>query len=489
MGEVTSSAPDQRPQLGHGAIGVSGLVFFVVAAASPLAVMAGIAPLAIARGGIGTPAAYALTAVVLAVFAVGYTAMSRHISNAGAFFAYVTHGLGRELGLGAALLATYCYAALAVGLAALFAVFAHTTFADLVGVDVAWQAWFCAALALAWLLGHRSIEVSARVLGVALCLELAILLLIAGAVVVDGGASGLSAEPFAPAHLFGAGAAVMFAVAAGAFLGFETTAMLSEEARDPSRTVRRATFVAVGLLALTYAFVTWAAVMAFGTEGAQKVAQAEPIAYMFVVADQYVGGWAVDAMRVLVVTSSFAAFLALHNAAARYMFALGRAGALPSRLASTHPRHHSPAGANLVQTIVAAVAIGVAIAASLDPYDDVFVLTGVTSVIEIIALEALTSLAVIGYFRADRRGHGFVTALAAPALAAVGLLAMLIVTVANIDVLTARSAATGRVLLDVAAGVFALGVGYALVLRWRRAQVYDALATASLTDPEPRAGR
>jgi amino acid transporter len=216
MGEVTSSAPDQRPQLGHGAIGVTGLVFFVVAAASPLAVMAGIAPLAIARGGIGTPAAYALTAVVLAVFAVGYTAMSRHIRNAGAFFAYVTHGLGRELGLGAALLATYCYAALAVGLAALFAVFAHTTFADLLGVDVAWQAWFFAALALAWFLGHRSIEVSARVLGVALCLELAILLLIAAAVVVDGGASGLSAEPFAPAHIVGPGAAVMFAVAAGA---------------------------------------------------------------------------------------------------------------------------------------------------------------------------------------------------------------------------------------------------------------------------------
>lgn len=483
MGGVTSSAPDRRPQLGHGAIGVGGLVFFVVAAASPLAVMAGVAPLAIARGGIGTPAAYGLTAAVLAVFAVGYTAMSRHIRNAGAFYAYVTHGLGRELGLGAAVLATYCYAALAVGVAALFAVFAHTTFADLLAIDVAWQAWFFAALALAWFLGHRSIEVSARVLGVALCLETAILVLIAVAVVVDGGASGLSAEPFAPSQIFGADAAVMFAVAAGAFLGFEATAMLGEEARDPRRTVRQATFVAVGLLALTYVFVTWAAVMAFGTEAAQGVARAEPIAYMFVVADQYVGGWAVDAMRVLVVTSAFAAFLAFHNAASRYMFALARAGALPARLALTHSRHRSPAAANLLQTIVAAVAISVAIAASLDPYDDVFVLTGLTSVTAIIALEALTSLAVIGYFRADRRGHGLVTTLAAPAAAAIGLLAMLIVTVANIDVLTARPPATGRVLLGVAAGVFALGVAYALVLRSRRVHVYDGLARASLTDP------
>jgi amino acid transporter len=480
---ATSSKLDERPQLGHGAIGVPDLVFFVVAAASPLAVMAGVAPLAVARGGIGTPTAYALTAVVLAVFAVGYTAMSRHITNAGAFYAYVTHGLGRELGLGAALLATYCYSALAVGLAALFAVFANTTFADLLGIDVAWQAWAFAALGLAWFLGQRSIEVSARVLGVALCLETGILLLVAGAVVLDGGASGLSAEPFAPSHIFGADAAVMFAVAAGAFIGFEATAMLSEEARDPHRTVRRATFVAVGLLALTYAFVTWATVMAFGTDSAQAVAQADPVAYLFAVADQYVGGWAVDAMRVLVVTSALAAFLAFHNAASRYMFALARAGVLPAGLASTHRRHRSPATANLVQTIIAAAAITMAIVASLDPYDDVFVLTGITSVTAIIALEALTSLAVIGYFRANRRQHGVVTTLVAPALAATGLLAMLIVTVANIDVLTARPGVTGRVLLGVAAGVFALGVGYAILLRSRRAGVYDGLATASLTEP------
>lgn len=483
MATTTPPAPDRRPQLGHRALGVTDIVFFVVAAAAPLAVMAGIAPLALARGGIGTPAAYVLTAVVLAVFAVGYTAMSRYITNAGAFYAYVTHGLGRELGLGAALLATYCYSALAIGLAALFGVFAHTTFDDLFGLDVPWQAWLFAALAIGWFLGHRSIEISAKVLGVALCLETGILLLVSVAVVVDGGATGLSAEPFAPSHLFGGEAAVMFAIAAGAFLGFEATAMLSEEARDPRRTVRRATFLAVGLLALTYAFVTWASVMAFGTDSAQGVAQADPVAYLFIVADQYLGGWAVDVMRVLVVTSAFAAFLAFHNAASRYMFALARVGALPAGLAFAHRRHGSPAVANLVQTIIAAVAILAAMAASLDPYDEVFVLTGVTSVIAIIALEALTSLAVVGYFRADRRGHGIVTTLIAPALAATGLLAMLIVSVANIDVLTARPAATGQVLLGIAGGVFALGVSYALVLRSWRVRTYEGLATASLTDP------
>ena len=202
MGGVSSPAPDRRPQLGHGGIGVTGLVFFVVAAASPLAVMAGVAPLAIARGGIGTPGAYALTAVVLAVFAVGYTAMSRHITNAGAFYAYVTHGLGRELGLGAALHVDLLLTRRSPSGSPRCSPCSRTRRSRTCsGSTSRGRPWFFVAVATARFLGHRSIEVSARVLGVALCLETAILLVVAGAVVVDRGGSGLSGEPFAPSPL------------------------------------------------------------------------------------------------------------------------------------------------------------------------------------------------------------------------------------------------------------------------------------------------
>src|SRR5262245_37025071 len=108
--------PEDERRLEGGAIGVSDLVFFVVAAAAPLAVMAGVAPIAIGRGGIGAPGAYALTGVVLALFAVGYCAMSRFIKNAGAFYVYIARGLNRELGLGAAFLSTMSYAAIGIGL-------------------------------------------------------------------------------------------------------------------------------------------------------------------------------------------------------------------------------------------------------------------------------------------------------------------------------------------------------------------------------------
>ena len=46
---------------------------------------------------------------MLAIFSVGYVAMARHIANAGAFYAYISRGIGRPLGVGAAWVALLAY--------------------------------------------------------------------------------------------------------------------------------------------------------------------------------------------------------------------------------------------------------------------------------------------------------------------------------------------------------------------------------------------
>jgi len=91
-----------RTQL-SGSLGVGSIVFMVVAAAAPLTVIAGTVPLGIGIGnGPAFPATFALSAAVLLLFAVGFCAMSPHVPNAGAFYAYVERGLGRVTGLGTA---------------------------------------------------------------------------------------------------------------------------------------------------------------------------------------------------------------------------------------------------------------------------------------------------------------------------------------------------------------------------------------------------
>ncbi|MFD0623781.1 hypothetical protein ACFQ2K_14330 [Streptomyces sanglieri] len=78
--------------LAKGQIGTFDLVFFVVAAAAPLTVLAGVAPFAIGIGGPGTPLGYLVSGALLVLFAAGFTAMSRYVRNAGAFYAYVARG-------------------------------------------------------------------------------------------------------------------------------------------------------------------------------------------------------------------------------------------------------------------------------------------------------------------------------------------------------------------------------------------------------------
>ena len=90
-------APAETPEtsLRKGRIGVIGIVFFVVAAAAPLVGMTGAVPVATVLGnGAGVPGAYLVVAFILLLFSVGYSAMSQHVTNAGAFFAYVGRGLG-----------------------------------------------------------------------------------------------------------------------------------------------------------------------------------------------------------------------------------------------------------------------------------------------------------------------------------------------------------------------------------------------------------
>ena len=111
MAAPTESAPAPATRL-SGTLGVGSIVFMVVAAAAPLTVIAGTIPLGVGAGnGAAFPATFVLCAVVLLLFAVGFCAMSPHVPDAGAFFTYVRHGLGRPLGMGAAFLALATYTA------------------------------------------------------------------------------------------------------------------------------------------------------------------------------------------------------------------------------------------------------------------------------------------------------------------------------------------------------------------------------------------
>ncbi|MFC9676760.1 APC family permease [Streptomyces sp. NPDC056949] len=478
----SATAAAAEPTLRAGTLGTADIAFFVVSAAAPLTVMAGVAPFAIALGGIGAPVGYLLAGLTLAVFAVGFTTMSRHVRSAGAFYAYITRGLGRSVGIGAALLAMVGYNGMEIGVYGLLGTATQDTLHALFGIDIPWLPVSLAGLVLIWYGGFRSIDFGAKLLGVLLCAETGILVLLAGGVLLKGGAHGLSAASFAPGNVLVPGTAAVLAFAFAAFTGFESTVIYRREARDPGRTVRRATYIAVAFLGLFYAFIVWTVIQAFGDAHVVQAAGSDPAGLFFSAITTFVGGWAADLMHILIVTSVLASLLAFHNAINRYGLALAEEGVLPKVFGTVHAKHRSPYLAGVAQTVLGAAVVLAFWAAGADPYAQLLLWVNTPGMIGLMALQLLAAIAVPFYFRRITHEEGVLRTVVAPIAATVLLSIAIVLVCTHLDLFTGASSLVNMVLMAVAPAVFVLGIGLARRLRRTKPDVYGRFAAEPSAD-------
>ena len=148
----------------------------------------------------------------------------------------------------------------------------------------------------------------------------------------------------AAAGVLGAAALVFFA-----FIGFDEVITLAEETRDPTRTVPLALLLALGLSTLLYVAVAIAAVSVLGA--APLAASPRPLADVMAHVLGERGATVVAGIAVLTTTNT--TLLAL-TAAARVIYGMSRAGALPPALALVHPRRGTPTRAIVAAALVAA---------------------------------------------------------------------------------------------------------------------------------------
>ena len=399
---------------------------------------------------------------MLLVFSVGFVTMTPHVEEAGAFFSYVTTGLGPRPGLGAAFVALVAYTAIQVGIYGYMGWAANDLVTYFGGPTVPWPVYSFVTLAVVAVLGYRHIELSARVLGVALVLEIGIMIALDVAVFARGGASGPVWSTFAPSNVLtsGLGVAVLFALTG--FIGFEATAVFRDEARTPERTVPRATYLAVVIIGVFYAVSCWALVTAAGAAGAVATAQRTLDGdgnMMLDTAHDYLGTALRDVMNVLLITSLFACVLSFHNVLARYLFTLANRGVLPARLGTTSERHHAPSFASVVQTVSAAVVLLALVLVGLDPLVGVFGSMAGVSTVGMVLLMTVTSVAVLVYFsRHPRAAAGRVLPTrVAPAVAVLGLLVCAWLVLSNFTLVTGGSAGVSTVLALIPVVAFVVG--------------------------------
>ena len=476
--QTTGSRPGSVSRaLARDRLGAPAVLFFVLAGVAPLTVAAGVIPTAYQTTGlIGIPAAFLVIAVILAVFSSGYVAMTRWITNAGAFYAFISRGLGRTVGVAAALVALLAYSFLQVGLYGAFGPNAASEAAAHLHVHGPWWAWALGAWAVITVLGLLRVDITGRVLGVLLCAEIAVIVAetISGLARPAGGH--LSFATLSPASLTSAGFGtfgVLAVVAVLGFVGFEQAPVLAEEARNAHRTIPVATYVALGMIAVVYAGASWSMAAHAGTSHVVAAAGKEGPGLLF-----SLGGSGVlsQAAQWLFLTSLFAAALAFHNAVWRYIYALGRENVLPAALGRTGG-NNIPKAASLTQSVTGlAVITGYALTGQ-DPMTRLFFWLGTSGGFGILVLLALTSVAIVAFFARDPRGENVWRRLLAPSLAAVLLGGIVVLAVWHYATLLGVPAgATAAWALPASyAAVAIIGLAWGLVLKIRRPRVYAAI--------------
>jgi amino acid transporter len=512
-------ATKDQARLKAGAVGLVGVLFMAVANAAPITAMSFNVPIAIGYGnGISASAGYLFATIVLTIFTIGFVAMAKYITTAGAFYGFISHGLGQIWGMASGLVAAVAYIIFEASLIGGFAYFASQYVFAPLNITINWIIIAIIGALIIGVMTYFSITLAAGVLSVTLVAEVLLLLGLGISVLVKGGPDGLmfgdivppqNAFNALPENAFGTGvaagvAAIGIFFAFWSWVGYETTAVYGEESKDPKRNVPRATMIAVIGLGLFYTFMSWMVVV--GNGAAQSItvsAGANPVDLWLGLVNQNLGGFAETVYKLLVVVGSFACAMAFHNAASRYIYAIGREGAwswVRNTVGSVNEKHGSPATASIVQSVITIVLCLLFFAFTdvlvegvstpdLVPYVNVYGLLAVIGTAMILVVQTITSFAVISYFWVKKTHKGNVlTTLIAPIVGAAGMLYALYLLWTN----RAFAGGLGADSLVFAlmpwyvVGLLVLGFAYALYVKSAKPEIYNEIGRTTIEEAHER---
>lgn len=425
------------------AIGLAPVLFQSITHMAPAAAVAFSIIFATTYAGGATPLAVLLALVACLFVAISIGQLAKHLPSAGGLYTYSARGLHPTVGFFVAwgfMLAEPIVAPL------LYLVFGNAL-SSYLNAHFSTPLWLWAPFAAiagigVWALVYRGVRLSTET-GVALgAFEILVFLALGITLIVAAGGNN-TLSVFSPSTGNSSGLGSVFAgmvYTVLAFIGFEASAPLGEEARDPKRTIPRAVILSCVLIGVFYLICYYGATVYFGPN---LMADAKNGFFASNGFDPWDGlaskVWGPLSILVLlaILNSAFANSNAGANAATRVGFALGRVGILPRALAKVHPRFKTPYVAIHAQGaigIVVAIGLGYAlynVGPAPSPLN-AFALLGTVATLVIVCIYILTNLAnIVFYMREQRAEMNVLWNLIVPAL---GILIFIPVLVASFGV-------------------------------------------------------
>ena len=398
------------------AIGLAPVLFQSITHMAPAAAVAFSIIFATSYAGGATPLAVVLALVACLMVAISIAQLARHLPSAGGLYTYSARGLHPVVGFFVAwgfMLAEPIVAPL------LYLVFGNAL-SSYLNAHFSTPLWLWAPFAAAagigvWVLVYRGVRISTEA-GVALGAFEIIVFLALGITLIVAAGSNNTLAVFSPTNGNSSGLGSVFAgmvYTVLAFIGFEASAPLAEEAREPRRTIPRAAILSCVLIGVFYLICYYGATVYFGPD---KMADPKNGFFPFNGFDPWDGlaskVWGPLSILVLlaILNSAFANSNAGANAASRVGFALGRVGILPRALATVHPKFKTPSTAIHVQGalgIVIAIGLGFALynsGSSPTPLN-AFALLGTVATLIIVAIYMLTNAANVVFYMREQRAE------------------------------------------------------------------------------------
>ena len=349
-------ASDSGDHLKSGQLGIPGVTASTVANIGPgIDFYFGFGVIA-ATAGVAAPLTILAATVAVALLAFTVAEFTRAEPSSGSFITYVETGLGARAGVATAVLVVVGYT---VAIAAVFTLSGGLVAMTLAQFTTWHPAWgpFTLVLTLGaiWLT-TRGVKLSTGAVGVAVLVQVMIMLAVCLLVLVDQRAV-LSGIPFSWAHLTGglAGLSAGFPLALFMFIGWENGPALAEEARNPRRTIPAALYISVAVAAALLVLFAYATVTGFHYDVSSIGRSSVPF---LTVADHYLGRLGILAW-IAGIVSALATLIAGADAQSRMLFDAGRTGLLPARLGQVHPRSGTPVNALRLMTVAGLGIIGV----------------------------------------------------------------------------------------------------------------------------------
>ncbi|QBR00196.1 APC family permease [Paraburkholderia pallida] len=330
-GQATANTPPRR-------LGLFTLVIFGLAYMLPMTVFTTYGLVSAKTNG-HLAAAYAVTLVAMLFTACSYGHMARLIPSAGSAYTFASRNFGTSAGfmLGWALLLDYLFIPMISYL--VIGVYMKEVFPA-----VPQTVWVVGSIALVTVLNVFGIRLVSRVNLILIASQIvfiAIFLIAASQFAVAHGQPVSLALPLSENAAIFAGAAILCL----SFLGFDAVTTLSEETRDPRRTVPRAILLCTLLAGLLFIVVAFVGQLVYPDWHAFKDLDSASLELM-----QRIGGSTLSAFFIAVyVAGCFASAMAGQASVTRVLFAMGRDQVLPERIfGHLHVRLGTPVRATLV---------------------------------------------------------------------------------------------------------------------------------------------